>query len=233
MTAIKYALEFHWGNAVMAIIFSACFDALDGATARLLKATSRFGAELDSLADSVNFGIIPSLIIYIWLKETTSNSFDSYYLGWTWVACTLFTSCCILRLARFNIMDKSINENLASDYFVGVPTPAGAGLLLLPIVAKLLGERFAIEFITEDIFFVITITIWIVIISLLMISNIATISFKKFRFKIHKKGATLILISIMLLITTLLKEFWITIFAVQILYLITIPVFGIMRKIRG
>ena len=85
MTAVKYALDSHWENALLSIIIAACFDVLDGATARMLKASSRFGAELDSLADAVNFGVIPSIIIYFWLKDITGSNFDSYYLGWTWV----------------------------------------------------------------------------------------------------------------------------------------------------
>ena len=76
MTAIKYVIDSRWENAVIAIIFAACFDALDGATARLLKATSRFGAEIDSLADSVNFGIVPAIALYMWLKEVLSTDFD-------------------------------------------------------------------------------------------------------------------------------------------------------------
>ena len=134
----KYALDSHWENALLSIII-ACFDVLDGATARMLKASSRFGAELDSLADAVNFGVIPSIIIYFWLKDITGSN-DSYYLGWTWVACTLFTACCLLRLARFNIMDQAVSKkNLANDFLLAY-LPAGAGIMLLPIVITFIGE---------------------------------------------------------------------------------------------
>ena len=231
MTAIKYVIDSRWENAVIAIIFAACFDALDGATARLLKATSRFGAEIDSLADSVNFGIVPAIALYMWLKEVLSTDFDSYYLGWSWVACTLFTSCSILRLARFNILDKSLaKKNLNIDFFLGVPTPAGAGLLLLPMVMKFASNRLVLNSGINDSYFIIFCTIWIVVVSILMISTIPTISFKKFRFKIYKKSATFILLFVMLLVAVLLKEFWITVLIIQCLYLISIPLYAILSK---
>jgi len=234
MTAIKYTLDSQWENAVLAIIIAACFDALDGATARLLKATSRFGAELDSLADSVNFGIVPSITFYIWLKESTSNEFDLYYLGWSWVACTLFLSCCILRLARFNILDKSLaKKNLNTDFFLGVPSPAGAGLLLLPMVAKFVADRFDFEPQLNDSYFVVACSLWIVLVSVLMISTISTISFKKLRFKIHKKRAMFILLFVMLLIAILLKEFWVTVLIIQSLYLLSIPLFSIFAGAKS
>ena len=231
MTAIKYALDSHWENTLFAIIIAACFDVLDGATARLLKATSRFGAELDSLADAVNFGIIPSIIIYFWLIDNIDAGFDSYYLGWTWVACTLFTACCLLRLARFNIMDQGNSQKKsANNYFVGVPSPAGAGIMLLPIVATLAGNRFELPTEIDDTLMVIFVTAWTSVVSILLISNISTISFKKFRFKIHKKSATLILVLTILIITTLLKEFWVTIFTLQALYILSLPIFGLILK---
>ena len=234
MTAVKYALDSHWENALLSIIIAACFDVLDGATARMLKASSRFGAELDSLADAVNFGVIPSIIIYFWLKDITGSNFDSYYLGWTWVACTLFTACCLLRLARFNIMDQAVSKkNLANDFFIGIPSPAGAGIMLLPIVITFIGGRFETSFELEDNLLVVVATIWVAIVSILLISNFPTISFKKFRFKIHKKSATLILVSTILLITLLLKEFWITICVIQILYILSLPIFAlVLRKVN-
>ncbi|MBL6826991.1 MAG: phosphatidylcholine/phosphatidylserine synthase [Opitutales bacterium] len=231
MTAIKYALDSHWENALLAIIVAACFDVLDGATARLLKATSRFGAELDSLADAVNFGVIPSVIIYFWLKDTTGTDFDSYFLGWTWVACTLFTACCLLRLARFNIMDQSSdNRESANSFFVGVPSPAGAGIMLIPIVITLVGNRLSLPTKIDNTVMVLIATVWIAVVSILLISNIRTISFKKFRFKIRKKSATLILVFTILIITTLIKEFWVTIFVLQSVYVISLPICGLILK---
>lgn len=132
LTAIRLAFENRYGLALAAIVFAAILDGIDGRLARLLKGTSRFGAELDSLADFVNFGVAPGLILYFWgLHDLKSGG---------WIAAMGFAICAGLRLARFNVMsDEPDRPAWAANFFVGVPAPAGAIIVLLPIYMNFLG----------------------------------------------------------------------------------------------
>jgi CDP-diacylglycerol---serine O-phosphatidyltransferase len=132
LTAIRMAFENRYTLALAAIVFAAILDGIDGRLARLLKGTSRFGAELDSLADFVNFGVAPALILYFWgLHDLKSAG---------WIAAMVFAISAGLRLARFNVMiDDPDRPAWASNFFVGVPAPAGAITVLLPIYAAFLG----------------------------------------------------------------------------------------------
>src|ERR1700680_4326103 len=132
LTAIRMAFENRYVLALAAIVFAAFLDGIDGRLARFLKGTSRFGAELDSLADFVNFGVAPALILYFWgLHDLKSAG---------WIAAMVFAICAGLRLARFNVMsDDPDRPAWASNFFVGVPAPAGAITVLLPIYVALLG----------------------------------------------------------------------------------------------
>jgi len=126
MTAIRFGLEEHYRSAVVAIIVAGIFDGIDGRIARLLKGTSEFGAELDSLSDFVSFGVAPALLMYLWSVQGLSS------LGW--VVALLFTICCGLRLARFNTQIGADLPPYAYNFFTGVPAPAGAGLALIPML---------------------------------------------------------------------------------------------------
>src|SRR5580658_5823028 len=118
--------------ALAAIVFAAFLDGIDGRLARFLKGTSRFGAELDSLADFVNFGVAPALILYFWVLHELKSA--------GWIAALTFAICAALRLARFNVMIEDPNRPAwAGNYFVGMPAPAGAITVLLPIYAQFLG----------------------------------------------------------------------------------------------
>src|ERR1700674_2082117 len=132
LTAIRLAAEGVLEWALYAIVFAAVLDGIDGRVARLLKGTSRFGAELDSLADFVNFGVAPALILYFWdLHELRSAG---------WIAALVFAICAGLRLARFNVSTDDPNRPAwASNFFVGMPAPAGAITVLLPIYVYFLG----------------------------------------------------------------------------------------------
>ncbi len=132
LTAIRLAFENRYALALGAIVFAAILDAIDGRLARLLKGTSRFGAELDSLSDFVNFGVAPGLILYFWgLHDLKSAG---------WIAAMVFAICAGLRLARFNVMlDDPDRPAWTSNFFVGMPAPAGAITVLLPIYASFLG----------------------------------------------------------------------------------------------
>src|SRR5476649_1074110 len=132
LTAIRLAVEQKLEWALAAIVFAALLDGIDGRIARLLKGTSRFGAELDSLADFVNFGVAPALILYFWgLHELKSAG---------WIAAIVFAICAALRLARFNVMIDDPNKpTWAGNFFTGIPAPAGAITVLLPIYLYFLG----------------------------------------------------------------------------------------------
>ena len=132
LTAIRLAVEGKLDLALAAIVFAALLDGIDGRIARMLKGTSRFGAELDSLADFVNFGVAPALILYFWgLHELKSAG---------WIAALVFAICAGLRLARFNVMIDDPNQPAwAGNFFTGMPAPAGAITVLLPIYLYFLG----------------------------------------------------------------------------------------------
>src|SRR5438128_2601836 len=138
LTAIRLAVEERLELALAAIVFAAVLDAVDGRIARLIKGTSRFGAELDSLADFVNFGVAPAIILYFWgLHELKSAG---------WIAAMIFAMCAGLRLARFNVaLDDPNRPPWAVNFFVGMPAPGGAITVMLPIYLGFLGvPRFTV-----------------------------------------------------------------------------------------
>ena len=165
LTAIRLAVENKLELALAAIVFAALLDGIDGRVARMLKGTSRFGAELDSLADFVNFGVAPALILYFWgLHEIKSAG---------WIAALVFAICAALRLARFNVMIDAPNKPAwAGNFFTGIPAPAGAITVLLPIYLYFLGVSNGL--VTVWITFVYTLAI-----GLLMVSRLPVFSGKR------------------------------------------------------
>ncbi len=130
LTAMRFALEGRFGSAAVAIAVSGCIDGLDGRIARLLKATSRFGAEFDSLADFLCFGVAPAFMLYLWSLQGAR--------GFGFMPCLMFAVCMALRLARFNAsIDSGPRPAYQSGFFTGVPAPAGAGLALFPLFVAL------------------------------------------------------------------------------------------------
>jgi CDP-diacylglycerol---serine O-phosphatidyltransferase len=165
LMAIRYAILGKWEHCIYALVVSAILDTLDGRIARMLKATSPFGAELDSLSDLVAFGVAPTFIIYLWSLQETGP------LGW--IACIVFTCCAALRLARFNVDiglgSVSDKPPFATRYFTGVPTPAGAGLALLPMI---LSNALADLEITAHVYRWYTVLIpWMFLVGILMVSR--------------------------------------------------------------
>jgi CDP-diacylglycerol--serine O-phosphatidyltransferase len=138
LTAIRFAVEGTLEWALAAIVFAAALDGIDGRIARLIKGQSRFGAELDSLADFVNFGVSPGVILYFWGLHEVGN------VGW--IAAMVFAICAGLRLARFNVaIDDPARPSWAANFFTGMPAPAGAITVLLPIYVNFVGvPRFAL-----------------------------------------------------------------------------------------
>ena len=130
LTSIRFAMDQRWEHAVLAILFAAVFDALDGRIARLLDSSSKFGAELDSLSDFVSFGVAPSIVLFMWTMQDVK--------GIGWALTLLFSAGMALRLARFNTkLDNADLPAWHSRFFTGVPAPAAAGLVLLPLIAWL------------------------------------------------------------------------------------------------
>src|SRR5262244_4635909 len=152
LTAMRLAIEAKLEWAIAAIVFAAILDGIDGRVARMLKGTSRFGAELDSLADFVNFGVAPALILYFWgLHELKSAG---------WIVALVFAICAGLRLARFNVMIDDPNKPVwAGNFFTGIPAPAGAITVLLPIYLSFLGVPVSLITIWLTFFYTLTFSI--------------------------------------------------------------------------
>lgn len=125
LTAIRFAASGNFTTAVQLVLVAAVLDGLDGSLARLLKSASALGAELDSLADFLNFGIAPALLLYFWAFQDMRN------LGW--IAVVIYALCCVMRLARFNVGSKADTSDKPASHFEGVPSPAGALLVMLPL----------------------------------------------------------------------------------------------------
>src|SRR5262245_6659357 len=165
LTAIRLAVEDKLELALAAIVFAALLDGIDGRIARMLKGTSRFGAELDSLADFVNFGVAPALILYFWgLHDLKSAG---------WIAAMVFAICAGLRLARFNVMIDDPNRPVwAGNFFTGIPAPAGAITVLLPIYVTFLGVPLGLVTVWFTFFYTL-------LIALLMVSRLPVFSGKR------------------------------------------------------
>ncbi len=164
LSSVRYALMERWEEAVVAVAVAAVLDALDGRMARLLKQTSKFGAELDSLSDFVAFGVAPGLVLFLW----SVSELDPF----GWIAVLIYATCMALRLARFNTAtDDPDMPPFAYRFFVGVPAPAAAGIALLPI---LLSVTFEETWSKEPLL----VAGWLVITALLMVSRLPTYSFK-------------------------------------------------------
>lgn len=210
LTAVRLAFEGRFQLAIVAIVFAAFLDAIDGRVARFLKSTTSFGEQLDSLADFVNFGVAPALVLYLWtLRE--AHSFG-------WIAALIFAICGCLRLARFNVMlEAEDKREWEVDFFVGVPAPAGAILALLPIYLGLLGlwERYsAITWFTA---------IYTLFIGFLMTSSIPTWSGKRVGRRVSQRLVVPVMICLVLMIVVLFSYPWFVLTAVALTYLIAIP----------
>ena len=207
LTGIRFAIDGEFAKAVLLVIVAGMLDGIDGRIARMLKAQSRFGAELDSLADSINFGVAPALILYLWSLQEMPR------LGW--FAALAFAICCVLRLARFNARIDMVDEpRKAAGFLTGIPAPVGAGLAFLPLYLAIATER--PEF-REPL----VVGIWLVVIAFLLISALPTLSWAKMR---PRRSVRLELIALVaLVIAALVTEPWWTLAAICAVYLLLIP----------
>jgi len=217
LTAMRFALEQHFQLAVIAIVVAAVLDGLDGRIARLIGATSKFGAELDSLSDFVCFGVAPALTLYLWVMNHGGR------FGWAIVL--LYAVCTALRLARFNTaLDDATRPAWTYNYFIGVPAPAGAGLAILPLIASFeIGrEWFEHPWL---------IGLWTIVVSGLMVSRIPTFAFKRLR--VPHWMVLPILLVVGVIAAGLAAEPWFTLFLLGCVYGASIPLaYYMTRSVR-
>jgi CDP-diacylglycerol--serine O-phosphatidyltransferase len=212
LTGIRFAIVGDWEKALFAIILAGVLDGMDGRIARLLKAQSRFGAELDSLADSLSFGMAPALVLFLWSLQ------DLPRFGW--FAALAFAISCALRLARFNArIDQDDQPHKSAGFLTGVPAPVGAGLAFLPMYLWLAsGEQVFRE--------PLLVALWTAVVAFLMISNVATLSWKSVRPRSSLRLAMIGLVGIAF--AALLTEPWWTLAAICLAYLALVPL-GVMN----
>ena len=207
LSSIKFALDQNYAMAIIAIGFAAILDTLDGRVARLVKGTSKVGKELDSLTDVISFGVAPGFIMYFWVLNEIGK------LGWMFVL--IYTVCCALRLARFNLTVIEEAESWKINFFQGVPSPAAAGLVLLPLILNLSG---LIQFENKAIISSAT----ILTTSFLMVSNIPTYSLK--RILIPRRLGIFLLLGIGIYLSLVIFYTFVTLFFSGLIYVALIPI---------
>jgi CDP-diacylglycerol--serine O-phosphatidyltransferase len=192
------------------VLVAAFLDGIDGRLARMLKAPTKFGAQMDSLADIVNFGVAPALVLYAYLLEQAR--------GLGWIAVLLFVIACGLRLARFNVMEEETDRPAwQGDYFVGVPAPAGAVLVLLPVYLGFLGVEMSSLFAYGA-------GIYTILVGLLLISRLPVYSGKNAAARIHRDMVMPLILIVVLYVLVLASYTWITLAVSALLYLATLPI---------
>jgi CDP-diacylglycerol--serine O-phosphatidyltransferase len=207
LTAIRLSTEGRTELAVAAIVFAAVLDGLDGRVARMIKGQSKFGAELDSLADFVNFGVAPGLILYFWQLHELNNG--------GWIASMVFAISGGLRLARFNAtMDDPNKPAFAANYFTGVPAPAGAITVLLPIYLAFLGMPAVPAILTA---------FYTLLIAFLMVSRLPVFSGKTVRLRVPPEMVLPVCVSVIFFIALLIGYPWHMLSAGTVLYLLSLP----------
>lgn len=215
LTGVRFGINGEWARAVIAVVIAGLLDGIDGRIARLLMAQSRFGAELDSLADSLSFGMAPALILFLWTLQ------DLPRFGW--FAALLFALCCALRLARFNArIDMDVQPHKSAGFLTGVPAPMGAGLAFVPLYLWLASG--------EDLFrHPVFVAVWVGAIAFLMISSIATLSWTSLRPRRSTRLPVIALVGITF--AALLTEPWWTLAVINLGYLALMP-WGILSYSR-
>jgi CDP-diacylglycerol---serine O-phosphatidyltransferase len=202
LTAIRYATAGNFTVAVQLVLLAAVLDGIDGGLARLLKSASALGAELDSLADFLNFGIAPALLMYFWAFKDMGN------LGW--IAVVIYALCCVLRLARFNVGSKANEGEKPARHFEGVPSPAGALLVLLPLfIDRALPQM-------PDIPDAV-IALYMLGVGLLMISRLPTWSLKSLT--IRRENVRFLYVGFVCFLAALISFPWMTLMLMDLFYL--------------
>lgn len=214
LTGIRMAIEGRLELALGAIVLAAVLDGLDGRLARLLQGTSRFGAELDSLSDFVCFGVAPGLVLYMWGLETLGS------VGW--IAALAFAICAALRLARFNVMLEDPNKPaFAGDFFTGIPAPAGAICVLLPVYLELIGLPRLVASPAVAAFYCL-------VMALLMVSKLPAYSGKRLGARIPRDKVLPLFVCVVLFVAVLVTWPWAVLSVICVAYLAALP-FSVMR----
>ena len=208
LTAMRFAMQGKWQEAVLAIAIACVFDVLDGRVARLLNIASKFGAELDSLSDLTCFGVAPGFILYLWSLQNDTS-------GLGWIAVLVLAGCCALRLARFNTMlEDHTLPYWTKSYFTGVPAPAGAGLALMPLI-------YVLEFGDAAQIPAPFLAIWMILVGGLMVSRLPTLSMKGRR--IAPVLVAPMMAGAILLVAMLVTNPWLSLSFLGTLYFLALP----------
>lgn len=210
LTGVRFAIGGEWEMALAAVLFAGVLDGMDGRIARLLRAQSKFGAELDSLSDVIAFGVAPAMIMFLWSLT------DAPKFGWT--AALALAVCCALRLARFNSrMDAESQPHKTAGFMTGIPAPAGAGLAFVPVYLWLVtGNDLFREWVV--------VMPWIIVVAMLMISSIPTYSWSSIR--LRRSWRLFALAGVGLFGAALVTVPWLTLLALCALYVALLP-FGV------
>jgi CDP-diacylglycerol---serine O-phosphatidyltransferase len=210
LTAIRYGLDQRFELALTLLVVAGVLDGLDGRSARLLKITSKLGAQLDSLADFLSFGVAPAVLVYLWTLNQVKG------IGWS--LALLFATCCALRLARFNTeLEDNKQPTWMSRFFIGMPAPAAAGCLIMPMLASFaLGHAWPRSW---ELNALVTL-----VVAVLMVSRVPTFSIKMIVVRVKPQWILPTLIGVGLLAAALLNAPWLTLFAVGVAYLVSLPV---------
>lgn len=209
LSGIRLAFENRFELAVAMVLLAAFLDGIDGRVARLLKATSSFGGQMDSLADIINFGVAPALVLYVFLLDQARS------IGW--IAALIYAIAAGLRLARFNVMaERPVKASWQSEYFVGVPAPAGAMLVLLPVYIGLLG-------LAPDRIFALIASAYTVLIALLLVSRLPVWSGKSENSRVRRDLVLPAILLVVLYVATLMTYTWETMVVTALAYLISLP----------
>lgn len=210
LSGIRLAFEHRFEIAVTMVLLAAFLDGIDGRIARSLKATSRFGAQMDSLADIVNFGVAPALVLYAFLLDNAGSP--------GWIAALLFTIACGLRLARFNVLDEDEHRPAwQAEYFVGVPAPAGAVLVLLPVYLIFSGALVA------DRTMAFLSTGYTLLVAFLLVSRLPVWSGKSMAISVRRDNVTPFILGVVLYVLLLVTYTWPTLAASALAYLVYLP----------
>lgn len=207
LTGIRFAIAGDFEKAVQAVIIAGVLDGIDGRAARALKAQTRFGAELDSLADAISFGVAPALIVYLWSLQHLPR------LGW--FAALAYAICCVLRLARFNArIDLPEQPHKEAGFLTGVPAPVGAGLAFLPIYLWIASGR-------PEFQYPLAVSAWMILVAFLMIASLPTLGWTRLR---PRRSVRIPFIAFVgLLVAGLIAEPWLTLVGITLGYLALIP----------
>ncbi|HEY0638740.1 MAG TPA: CDP-diacylglycerol--serine O-phosphatidyltransferase [Pseudonocardiaceae bacterium] len=209
LSSVQFALKGQFSACVLAIGAAALLDSLDGRLARLLDATSRIGAELDSLADAVSFGVAPALVLFIW-------GLSDRPVGW--IVALVFAVCVVLRLARFNtLLDDTEQPPFTKEFFVGVPSPPGAMLALLPLIVSLQwGDGWWSS--------TVVVSVWVVLAGLLMVSRVPTLSLKTTR--VSPRAMVPVLVLTVIIAYAVVAYPYVALTVALVLYLVHVPYAG-------